>query len=584
MNKSADDENLPFTGERFTCEPTLLHSQIYYEHVHRYLLAAERARGLAVLDIACGEGYGSHLLAQHAASVVGVDVSPEAVAHATRRYGGKKVRFLKGECQRIPLEPDTVDVVVSFETIEHIEEHAAFLSEVRRVLKPGGCLIISSPDRDAYAERGGGANPFHKKELSFAEFHRLLSREFRHVVVLQQRLVGGSYIAAAGPAPAEPMEYGVFHGDLTGGEFLTSLPHGLYSIAVCSDAAIRGLRVGLFENEVISAQIWNAHEMLPELRSKYEGALARVSELQGKLATSAEEFLRNKCVQLEKKAGELDAELVQRGNWGTTLNEEVGRLRELAQKRETELNGLRITQREWSAALSADQEAAANRERNLALEHEAERRAWRDRTQTVELDLAKHREELAGSELAARSRERNLTLEHEAARRAWRDRTQALELELTKHREREEDGAVALRVLREEAERKQATISDLTARLAASDASEARALGRRQEEQARLERDFGAQLSNARQEHTLLEKQLGEAQLQLAEALKEARATAQAVSWLDNESRRLHGMVAGLQKDSSELLSMKGSWSWRVTAPLRRVHQALGDPLYRFFR
>ena len=134
-------EALAFDGERFT---TSFGGQTAIEHWHRYLLARELVRDRDVLDVACGEGYGSALLAQTARSVVGVDFSATAVAHARASYVQPNLRCLEGNALSIPLDAAAVDVVVSFETLEHFRDHDRFLQEVKRVLRPGGLLLIST--------------------------------------------------------------------------------------------------------------------------------------------------------------------------------------------------------------------------------------------------------------------------------------------------------------------------------------------------------------------------------------------------------------------------------------------------------
>ena len=167
--------SLTFTGERFLPECA---GEMVYEHWHRYLIAQQYVKGLRVLDVASGEGYGSHLLSLHAASVVGVDVSSAAVAHAAVRYPAANLRYIAASCVQIP-EPDaSFDVIVSFETIEHIVEHEAFLREVDRLLVPGGLFIISSPNRPEYSDRTGYKNEFHVKELDRAELKTLLDAHF----------------------------------------------------------------------------------------------------------------------------------------------------------------------------------------------------------------------------------------------------------------------------------------------------------------------------------------------------------------------------------------------------------------------
>ena len=107
-------EDLAFTGERFMPEVA---GQIAFEHLHRYHFAARFCAGKQVVDVACGEGYGSQILSGVADSVTGIDISAEAVAHAAGRYGSDRLRFVEASAALLPLEDDSVDVVVSFETI-----------------------------------------------------------------------------------------------------------------------------------------------------------------------------------------------------------------------------------------------------------------------------------------------------------------------------------------------------------------------------------------------------------------------------------------------------------------------------------
>src|ERR1700756_2849457 len=111
-----------------------LDGQIWYEHWHRYHFAAPFAAGKAVVDVACGEGYGSALLARRATQVTGVDASADAIAAARRRYGGPaNLAFVEGRCEWLPLPQASADLVVSFETLEHLENPRAFLAEAARV-------------------------------------------------------------------------------------------------------------------------------------------------------------------------------------------------------------------------------------------------------------------------------------------------------------------------------------------------------------------------------------------------------------------------------------------------------------------
>src|SRR5882762_4822611 len=191
---STGDENdfpLPWIGERFV--PSL-QGPIYYEHLHLYALALELVVDRTCLDIACGEGFGSSLLARKAKFVWGVDLDEACVNHARKKYVRNNLKFLAGSATKIPLEDHSIDVVVSFETIEHFGEHHAFMREIIRVLTPDGFLIISSPNKKEYSDKTGHSNPYHVAELYHPEFNQLLKGYFSQIKLGRQRLTVGSCI------------------------------------------------------------------------------------------------------------------------------------------------------------------------------------------------------------------------------------------------------------------------------------------------------------------------------------------------------------------------------------------------------
>lgn len=195
----SDSAPLAFTGERFIPGTP---GEIWIEHWHRYHFATRWSAGRRVLDIACGEGYGSALLARNAAHVTGVDVSPEAVKHARSAYTDlRNADFREGACARIPLPDASVDLVVSFETIEHIEPQQAFVDEIARVLAPGGVLLMSCPNKAEYSDKRGFRNEFHVKELYREELDALLRSRFPHADWYGQRPTFYSIIAPERPAP-----------------------------------------------------------------------------------------------------------------------------------------------------------------------------------------------------------------------------------------------------------------------------------------------------------------------------------------------------------------------------------------------
>jgi GT2 family glycosyltransferase/SAM-dependent methyltransferase len=191
-----------FTGERFV--PTEA-GEIRQEHFHRYAWCCPLVKDKVVLDIACGEGYGSAMLSQYAASVIGVDISAEAVAHAREAYGERSgLEFKEGNAAAIPLPDHSVDVVVSFETIEHHDKHEEMITEIRRVLRPGGFLVISSPNRPVYSDKAGHHNEFHVKELDFTELDVLLRAHFPRVRYYGQRMTVASALMPMDDSDARP--------------------------------------------------------------------------------------------------------------------------------------------------------------------------------------------------------------------------------------------------------------------------------------------------------------------------------------------------------------------------------------------
>jgi len=183
---------LAWTGERYL---PFVHGDIELEHLHRYAFAREFVKGKDVLDIACGEGYGSFLLADHAKSVIGVDISDEVIRHARNKYAISNLKFEQGDCLCIPIKDNSIDIVVSFETVEHHDQHDKMLSEIKRVLRPGGILVISTPERSQMSKISQQRNEFHVKELSYSEFAGLLSRYFKHSIFFGQRIRYGSLIS-----------------------------------------------------------------------------------------------------------------------------------------------------------------------------------------------------------------------------------------------------------------------------------------------------------------------------------------------------------------------------------------------------
>ncbi len=238
---------LEFTGERFTPE---CEREIWYEHYHRYALAARWCANCRTLDAACGEGYGSAMLATSAASVVGVDVSAQAIAHARQRYGNLPgIGFQVADCTRLPFDDHEFDRVVSFETLEHLAGHDSLLAEFRRVLKADGCLMLSSPDKAVYSDAQNSVNEYHVRELYRDELEALIQRHFPAHRLLGQKLMFHSAIWPLDGIDSVALDQ-LAAGEKRSPACITQAP--MYFIALCAanEASLPGVdgRLWLFDD------------------------------------------------------------------------------------------------------------------------------------------------------------------------------------------------------------------------------------------------------------------------------------------------------------------------------------------------
>ena len=154
-------------------------------HEKRYLFALTYCAGKRVLDGACGVGYGTALLADRAAEVVGVDIDADSIAYARSRYARPNIEFRVDDLTAPELDDRSFDVVCSFETIEHVPDREAYLAHVVRVLRDDGLFVVSTPRADETT--GSPDNPYHFVEYSRRDFQALLSRRFGKVELFGQR-------------------------------------------------------------------------------------------------------------------------------------------------------------------------------------------------------------------------------------------------------------------------------------------------------------------------------------------------------------------------------------------------------------
>jgi len=224
--------DLEFTGERFLPGTA---GEIAYEHWHRYAFARRYVTGKRTADVACGEGYGSALLAGAATSVVGVDIAPDAIAHARDRYAWvANLRFEAGSATALPVPDASLDAVVSFETIEHLprEGQSRMLTEFARVLDANGILVLSTPNPLEYSIARNYRNPFHCHEPERAELAALLSRDFPAQRWFRQR----RYFASAIWSEADDKLFEASVGD-HGPVERARPPEALYFIVVAARSA-----------------------------------------------------------------------------------------------------------------------------------------------------------------------------------------------------------------------------------------------------------------------------------------------------------------------------------------------------------
>lgn len=277
-----------FTGERFI--PGINDSQLELEHFQRYYSILEFVKDKVVLDAACGEGYGSNILASSASKVTGIDIDQEAISNARKKYSEKnKIEFKVESVAELSLPSDSVDVVVSFETIEHISEELQyqFLEQIERVLKPDGILIMSTPNKEIYSDLYDYHNEFHVKEFYKQEFENFLLSKFKHIRFYHQYFEVASII----DLPGEVNEKVAYQKKK---DYNTD---GKYFIAIAGNASLPKINIShVFMN------------MYPEYRQRIDRIIS----------------LQNEVVERNNHLIKLDEEIAKNRNLIQELYEEKG--------------------------------------------------------------------------------------------------------------------------------------------------------------------------------------------------------------------------------------------------------------------
>ncbi|MFY0518394.1 glycosyltransferase [Lysinibacillus sp. UGB7] len=247
-----------FTGERFI--PNVLDDdeEIRIEHIQRYQSIQDLVKGKTILDAACGEGYGSDILSNQANQVFGMDIDEEAVAHAKNTYVKPNLQFLVGSIGKLPFNDDFFDIIVSFETIEHVDENLqkAFLEEIKRVVKKDGLLIISTPNKKMYSDHRNYSNPFHVKEFYKDEFYEFLKSNFDNVEFFYQLRESVFLLSGENDPTYKSLE---INSDIS--------ENSKYIVAVCSD----------LEN-----QIYNINSVIIE-NGTFNKKMERIIQLQNEV-------------------------------------------------------------------------------------------------------------------------------------------------------------------------------------------------------------------------------------------------------------------------------------------------------------
>jgi 2-polyprenyl-3-methyl-5-hydroxy-6-metoxy-1,4-benzoquinol methylase len=299
MTEAEHTGALEATGERLIPE-SYAGQVVLAEHLARYRLATRLASGRRVLDAACGEGYGAAMLAAAgASSVIGVDIDEQTVAHARSRYG---LDIRAGDVAKLPFADGEFDLVVSFETIEHVPDPDAAIGEFARVLAPDGLLLASSPNAREYLVE----NPFHEREMTPEEFVAALEARFPTVRSLYQQNFFASAVLDAQRLARddlhlwEPLEAAKVVGVEPGRE--------LYMLALCGLGAVPDLDANL----AVLASVYEAHEA-QRIQREWHARAIEAERIQAEWearATEAERIQRaweERATEAERQNAELRA-------------------------------------------------------------------------------------------------------------------------------------------------------------------------------------------------------------------------------------------------------------------------------------
>ena len=339
-----------FTGERII--PGRVDADLLNEHICRYRFAQLLVEKKVVLDVGSGVGYGSKILAEKAGSVLALDVSEEAVRYAGQEYAADNIELVVGDCQDLPLASDSVDVVISFELIEHLQGQDAHLLEVGRVLKPDGLTVISTPNRIFYSQESNQANPFHTHEFDFREFLDFLKSVFSSVQIYFQNHIAGLIIG--NPSPYQEVKTCLQEK----ADDVEATSH--YFVAICAHSQNHQPRLGNFcllpgSGNLLRDRQQNIQRLEQEV-AKLDRALTR---LQGEY-----EERTNWALQLNRQVNSRDqalmglrAEYEDRSRWAEELSDQLEEKDKVLLKLQSEFED----RTEWALRLDAELQQARSK-------------------------------------------------------------------------------------------------------------------------------------------------------------------------------------------------------------------------------
>jgi GT2 family glycosyltransferase/ubiquinone/menaquinone biosynthesis C-methylase UbiE len=325
---------MKFTGERYIpgCG---LGKELEIEHLQRYYSVINLVKGKVVIDAASGEGYGTNILAQHADFVYGIDISKEVIEHAKKTYTKENLEFITASISRLPIQDKSIDVFVSFETIEHVDAdtQVQFLKEIKRVLKEDGILIISTPDKYIYSDVPKYKNEFHIKEFYKEEFYDFLKKYFSNVDFFYQSIQIASVIKNKYSSKFENLSISDNYPNM-----------GKYIVAVCSNSAIKNkidIDSVVFSNQLSYTRLM---ERIIQLQAEVEERNDHIKKLDGEI----HEY--QKCInKLQKDIESKDQQVLNQLNQINELLNGTNNLHQLLNKKDNLISDQKISLGELQA-------------------------------------------------------------------------------------------------------------------------------------------------------------------------------------------------------------------------------------------